>query len=60
VSIGAVQPVTGAALVAAGLLSVLVFPPIALARLRSLGAADVPAPEPEPVLHAMRPMGTQL
>jgi Kef-type K+ transport system membrane component KefB len=37
VSIRAVQPVTGAALVAAGLLSVLVFPPIALARLRALG-----------------------
>jgi len=59
VSIGAVRPVTGAALVAAGLLSVLVFPPIALARLRSLEAAVPPDPVPVPVLLAHRPMGTQ-
>jgi Kef-type K+ transport system membrane component KefB len=58
VSIGAVQPVTGAALVAAGLLSVLVFPPIALARLRSLGAADAPSNERASRI-AWRPMGTQ-
>ena len=34
VSIGAVRPVTAAALVSAGLLSVVIFPPIALARAR--------------------------
>jgi Kef-type K+ transport system membrane component KefB len=65
VSIGAVQPVTGAALVAAGLLSVLVFPPIALGRLRPVGTAE-PAPSagarsrPIAALWAERPMGTQL
>jgi hypothetical protein len=36
VSVGAIAPVTAAALVSAGLLSVVVFPPIALARLRAL------------------------
>ena len=41
VSIGAVTPVTAAALVSAGLLSVVVFPPLALARLRRR-----PAPVP--------------
>ena len=42
VSIGAVQPVTAAALVTAGLLSVVVFPPLALGRLSR------PAPTPSP------------
>ena len=41
-SIGAISPVTAAALISAGLLSVLLFPPIALARARGLVA-------PEPV-----------
>ncbi len=42
VSIGAVTPVTAAALVSAGLLSVVVFPPLALARLRREPAAVPP------------------
>src|SRR5207249_3272939 len=62
-SIGAIQPVPGAALVAAGLLSVLVFPPIALARLRTLGTPDarptLADSEPAMALWANRPMGTQ-
>ena len=41
-SIGAITPVTAAALISAGLLSVLLFPPLALARARGLVA-------PEPV-----------
>lgn len=41
VAIGAIAPVTAAALVSAGLLSVVVFPPIALARLRRLPAPAV-------------------
>jgi Kef-type K+ transport system membrane component KefB len=57
VEIGAVQPVTGAALVAAGLLSVLVFPPIALARLRSPGTADAADDPPARTLPVLRPMG---
>jgi Kef-type K+ transport system membrane component KefB len=36
VAIGAIRPVTAAALVTAGLLSVVIFPPAALARLRRL------------------------
>ena len=40
-SIGAITPVTAAALVSAGLLSVLLFPPLALARARGLAAAPV-------------------
>ncbi len=45
VAIGAIRAVTAAALVTAGLLSVVVFPPIALALLRreSRGADDLPA-----------------
>ncbi len=35
-AIDAIAPVTAAALVSAGLLSVVIFPPIALARLRHL------------------------
>lgn len=38
-SIGAIEPVTAAALVSAGLLSVVIFPPIALGRLRALPAS---------------------
>lgn len=45
VSIGAIEPVTAAALVAAGLLSVILFPPIALARLRRLPASQPVLPE---------------
>jgi Kef-type K+ transport system membrane component KefB len=41
VSVGAIAPVTAAALVSAGLLSVVVFPPIALARLRALAGHRV-------------------
>jgi len=40
-SIGAITPVTAAALISAGLLSVLLFPPLALARARGLAAAPV-------------------
>jgi Kef-type K+ transport system membrane component KefB len=43
VSIGVIAPVTAAALISAGLLSVLVFPAIALARARRLAPADPPA-----------------
>lgn len=43
IDIGAVRPVTGAALVSAGLLSVVILPPAALARLRRLAG---PVPEP--------------
>ncbi len=43
VSIGAVRPVTAAALVSAGLLSVVIFPPIALARVRRLPSTARPA-----------------
>lgn len=45
VSIGAIEPVTAAALVAAGLLSVILFPPIALARLKRLPATQPVLPE---------------
>ncbi|HVL26703.1 MAG TPA: cation:proton antiporter [Acidimicrobiales bacterium] len=38
VELGVVRPVTAAALVTAGLLSVVLFPPVALARLRRLAA----------------------
>lgn len=44
VSIGAVRPVTAAALVSAGLVSFVFFPPIALARLRRLAPAPTVAP----------------
>jgi Kef-type K+ transport system membrane component KefB len=39
-SIGAIRPVTAAAFVSAGLLSVVIFPPVALARLRPALAVD--------------------
>ena len=43
VAVGAIEPATAAALVSAGLASVVLFPPLALARLRRLGppGADV-------------------
>ena len=40
VTIGAFKPVTGAALISAGLLSVVIFPALALALLRKDSAAD--------------------
>lgn len=57
VAVGAISAVTAAALVSAGLLSVVVFPPIALARLRHLTVAGDPMLHPNPLSH--RPMGTQ-
>ena len=59
VSLGAIAPVTAAALIAAGLLSVIVFPPIALASLRRLDDVDSNTPEPALPIAAVRPMGTQ-
>ena len=60
--LGRITPVTGAALVAAGLLSVIVFPPIALGLLRSTPtneASDEPytrgEPAPQPVPSAEKP-----
>ncbi|HET7486782.1 MAG TPA: cation:proton antiporter [Acidimicrobiales bacterium] len=44
VSIGAIRPVTAAALVSAGLLSVVLFPPLALARLRRVPASTTGGP----------------
>ncbi len=41
VAIDAIEPVTAAALVSAGLLSVVLFPPTALARLRQLQAPEL-------------------
>ena len=57
VDIDVITPVTGAALVSAGLLSVLVFPPLALAQARRL-TVDA-AVTPVPTAFAHRPMGTQ-
>jgi Kef-type K+ transport system membrane component KefB len=45
-SIGVISPVTAAALISAGLLSVLLFPPIALARARHLAPAAPVADSP--------------
>jgi Kef-type K+ transport system membrane component KefB len=61
VSIGAIQPVTAASLVTAGLLSVVVFPAVALARLRapSLRRAVIDTPAPALPIFSHRPMGTQ-
>jgi Kef-type K+ transport system membrane component KefB len=60
VEIGTIQPVTAAALVSAGLLSVVLFPPLALARLLTMKpAATWPVSArtmDEPQEH--RPMGT--
>jgi Kef-type K+ transport system membrane component KefB len=61
VAIGAIEAVTAAALVSAGLLSVVIFPPIALARLRRLAPTvpDREAPPPPLPLLTHRRMGTQ-
>ncbi len=59
VGIDAITPVTAAALVSAGLLSVLVFPPIALAQSRRLAHPAPTVPDPVLELRARRPMGTQ-
>ncbi|MBA3288631.1 MAG: cation:proton antiporter [Acidimicrobiia bacterium] len=48
VSIGVIAPATAAGLISAGLLSVVLFPPLALARLRRLDPD--PATVPNPVL----------
>jgi Kef-type K+ transport system membrane component KefB len=40
--LGTISPITAAALVAAGLLSVVIFPPIALALLRTAGGSEQP------------------
>jgi hypothetical protein len=55
VALGKITPVTAAALVCAGLLSVLIFPLLALANLRRMApapaaAAAVTQPAPEPHL----------
>jgi len=53
VALGKITPVTAAALVCAGLLSVLIFPLLALANLRRMAPAQAPAvtePVPEPHL----------
>lgn len=54
VGIGVIQPATAAALVSAGLLSVIIFPPIALARLRRATTRDPAigpaAPNPSPAV----------
>ncbi len=44
--LGRITPVTAAALVAAGLLSVVIFPPIALGLLRRSATADDTSPQP--------------
>ncbi|HEX5614821.1 MAG TPA: cation:proton antiporter [Acidimicrobiia bacterium] len=49
VALGAIEPVTGASLVSAGLLSVVLLPPLALARLRRLDAAVRATPLPSTV-----------
>jgi Kef-type K+ transport system membrane component KefB len=46
VALDKITPVTAAALVCAGLLSVLIFPLLALANLRRMGPAPAPAPAP--------------
>jgi Kef-type K+ transport system membrane component KefB len=59
VGIGAIRPATAAALVAAGLLSVVVFPPIALGLLRRRPPAAESAPPTALSTVGHRPMGTQ-
>jgi hypothetical protein len=51
---GVPAPVTAAALVTAGLVSVVLFPPLAVSAMQ---AATAPVPAPSHVAH--RPMGTQ-
>jgi Kef-type K+ transport system membrane component KefB len=56
VALGKITPVTAAALVCAGLLSVLIFPLLALANLRRMAPAPAPAPavtQPVPEPHLM-------
>lgn len=55
--VGAIAPVTAAALVAAGLLSVVLFPPLALAV--AAGGRGPEAVPPTPPLLDTRPMGTR-
>ncbi len=59
VGIGAIRPATAAALVAAGLLSVVVFPPIALGLLRRLPPTAESSPPTALSTVGHRPMGTQ-
>lgn len=59
VSIGAIAPVTSAGLVSAGLLSVVLFPPVALARLRVQESVGVPPSTPSaPDAPGTRPVRT--
>jgi Kef-type K+ transport system membrane component KefB len=44
--LGLIQPVNGAALVSAGLVSVILFPPLALSLLREQKVSDAPPPRP--------------
>ena len=53
-ALGKISPVTGAALVCAGLLSVLIFPPVALGLLRDGNATRHPADVDRPLVE--RPM----
>jgi hypothetical protein len=48
VELGRISPVTAAAAVSAGLLSVLIFPAVALGLLREPGNATLPSQSPEP------------
>ena len=50
VVLGKITPVTAAALVCAGLLSVLIFPLLALANLRRMEPGPAPAPAPAPAV----------
>jgi Kef-type K+ transport system membrane component KefB len=50
VALGKITPVTAAALVCAGLLSVLIFPLLALANLRRMAPAAAAAPAPAPAV----------
>ena len=55
--LGAISRATGAALVAAGLLSVLIFPLVALTTLRGGGRSQ---PEPENAQEAVEAMGSEM
>ncbi len=48
IELGRISPVTGAAMVTAGLLSVLIFPLLALALLRDPSSAGLPEQRHEP------------
>jgi len=48
VNIGEVRPINAASLVAAGMLSVLIFPALSLAILRRDARTSTPEPEPTP------------